>query len=38
MGKVSPEKCELSFTEHLLDSLVKGAKAIVIIPQSARNR
>lgn len=35
MGKVSPEKCELSFTEHLLDSLVKGAKAIVIIPQSA---
>ena len=35
MGKVSPEKCELSFTEHLLDSLVKGGKAIVIIPQSA---
>ena len=35
MGKVSPEKCELSFTEHLLDSLAKGGKAIVIIPQSA---
>ena len=35
MGKVSPEKCELSFTEHLLDSLVVGAKAIVIIPQSS---
>lgn len=35
MGKVSPEKCELSFTEHLLDSLVVGGKAIVIVPQSA---
>ncbi len=35
MGKVSPEKCELNFTEHLLDSLVVGGKAIVIVPQSS---
>ena len=35
MGKISPEKCELSFTEHLLDSIVAGGKAIVIVPQSA---
>ena len=26
---------EINFTEHLLDSLVKGAKCIVIIPQSS---
>ena len=26
---------EISFTEHLLDSLVEGARAIVIIPQSS---
>lgn len=35
MGKVSPEKCELSFVEHLLDSLTYGARCIVIVPQSA---
>lgn len=35
MGKISPEKCELSFVEHLLDSIVIGGKAIVIIPQSS---
>lgn len=34
MGKVSPEKCELSFVEHLLDSLVEDARCIVIVPQS----
>lgn len=35
MGKVSPEKCELSFVEHLLDSLAPEARCIVIVPQSA---
>ena len=35
MGKVSPEKCELSFVEHLLNSLTEEAKCIVIVPQSA---
>ncbi len=35
MGKVSPEKCELSFVEHLLDSLTTDARCIVIVPQSA---
>lgn len=34
MGKVSPEKCELSFVEHLLDSLAVDARCIVIVPQS----
>ena len=34
MGKISPEKCELSFVEHLLDSIVVGGKVIVIVPQS----
>lgn len=34
-GKKSPSLCELSFVEHLLDSLTEGAKAIVIVPQSA---
>ena len=34
MGKVSPEKCELSFVEHLLNSIVQGGKVIVIVPQS----
>lgn len=33
-GKKSPELCELSFIEHLLDSLTVGARCIVIIPQS----
>lgn len=35
MGKVSPEKCELSFVEHLLNSLAPEARCIVIVPQSA---
>lgn len=35
MGKVSPEKCELSFVKHLLDSLAPEARCIVIVPQSA---
>ena len=30
-----PKQYEINFTEHLLDSLVKGAKCIVIIPQSS---
>lgn len=34
-GKKSPELCELSFTEQLLNSLTKGAKCIVIVPQSS---
>ena len=34
MGKISPEKCELSFVEHLLNSIVVGGKVIVIVPQS----
>lgn len=33
--KQDPDQYEISFTEHLLDSLVEGAKAIVIIPQSS---
>lgn len=34
-GKKSPELCELSFTQQLLDSLTEGAKCIVIVPQSS---
>lgn len=34
-SKTDPELYEISFTEHLLDSLVEGANAIVIIPQSS---
>ena len=34
-GKKSPELCELSFIEHLLESLTIGAKCIVIVPQSS---
>lgn len=34
-SKSNPSLYEISFTEHLLDSLTEGAKAIVIIPQSA---
>lgn len=33
--KQDPSQYEISFTEHLLDSLADGAKAIVIIPQSS---
>lgn len=34
-SKDNPTLYEISFTEHLLDSLTEGAKAIVIIPQSS---
>lgn len=33
--KADPSQYELSFVEHLLDSLVKGARAAVIVPQSS---
>ena len=34
-SKKNPDLYEIAFTEHLLDSLVEGARAIVIIPQSS---
>lgn len=34
-SKKNPDLYEISFTEHLLDSLVEGARAIVIVPQSS---
>ena len=34
-SKDNPSLYEISFTEHLLDSLAEGARAIVIIPQSS---
>lgn len=34
-SKENPSLYEISFTEHLLDSLIEGARAIVIIPQSS---
>lgn len=34
-SKQNPELYELCFTEHLLDSLTEGAKAIIIVPQSS---
>lgn len=34
-GKANPNLYEIAFTEHLLNSLVKNAKAVVIIPKSA---
>ena len=34
-SKSNPDLYEISFTEHLLDSLVEGARVIVIIPQSS---
>lgn len=34
-GKNKQELYEINFTEHLLKSLVKGGKAVVIIPQSS---
>ncbi len=34
-SKANPSLYEISFVEHLLDSLVEDGKAIVIIPQSA---
>lgn len=33
--KQDPNQYEISFTEHLLDSLTEGARAVVIIPQSS---
>lgn len=33
--KADPSQYELSFVEHLLDSLVEGGRAAVIIPQSS---
>lgn len=33
--KQDPSQYEINFTEHLLDSLVEGGRAIVIIPQSS---
>lgn len=34
-SKKNPELYEIAFTEHLLNSLVEGGRAIVIIPQSS---
>lgn len=34
-SKDDPDKYEIAFTEHLLDSLSEDARAIVIIPQSS---
>jgi len=34
-SKSKPDQYEINFTQHLLDSLAEGARAIVIIPQSA---
>lgn len=34
-SKANPALYEISFTEHLLDSLTEGARGIVIIPQSS---
>lgn len=34
-SKTNPHLYELSFTEHLLDSLVEGARCAVIVPQSS---
>ncbi len=34
-SKQNPDLYEIAFTEHLLDSLVEGGRAAVIVPQSA---
>lgn len=34
-SKQNPDLYEISFVEHLLNSLVKGARCIVIVPQSS---
>ena len=34
-GKEDPDKYEIAFTKHLLDSLCEDARAVVIVPQSA---
>jgi len=37
-SKANPNLYEISFTEHLLDSLTEDGKAIVIVPQSSMTR
>lgn len=34
-SKQNPDLYEMSFVEHLLDSLVEGARCVVIVPQSS---
>lgn len=34
-SKKDPNLFEISFTEHMLDSLAKGARGVVIVPQSS---
>lgn len=34
-SKQNPDLYEMSFVEHLLDSLIEGARCIVIVPQSS---
>ena len=34
-SKKNPNLYEISFVEHLLDSLLEGAKCVVIVPQSS---
>ncbi|PIT21101.1 HsdM family class I SAM-dependent methyltransferase [Snodgrassella communis] len=34
-SKTNPDLYEINFTEHLLNSVVKGARVLVIIPQSS---
>lgn len=34
-SKSNPSLYEINFTEHLLNSLVEGGRAIVIVPQSS---
>lgn len=34
-SKLNPDLYEINFTEHLLDSLVEGGRAVVIVPQSS---
>lgn len=34
-GKIDKNLTEIAFSEHLCDSIVKGGKVVVIIPQSA---
>lgn len=33
--KINPSLYEINFTEHLLNSIIKGGKVVVIIPQSS---
>src|SRR5699024_7052427 len=34
-AKKNPGLYEIAFTEHMLDSLVEGARGVVIVPQSS---